>query len=241
MSDSRCLLISCWTGPRRVQDPRAVLDPLFYLKLQFQQLQKIKHSLSHIMFVFSCDLLTDIEAIQDVNYNSPNLGCNHEFIYRHNHGLSYGAWSDGFIAKPDYDYYFFLEDDYCFTYDHWDDKIVKIIRGSHDAFICGYSENPPTGKYPVHADISIGGCSGSILRRIYREYGTLPHADSADYLECEEKGQVAFSRAFPSLRSLHRDWQIPYVGADSSIKWFGPPNGRALWLPAQCLDLEEKR
>ena len=247
ITTTRALVVACWSGPRRCMDPRAVDDRAIYLKLQTHSLENVPHSLDAIYFVDSA--VPAPTPYEYYNYFHFKLPGNIEPLTRPNIGLSYGAFSDAYETFPDHDYYFFLEDDYIFTEPNWDSKMIEIMEkaekddkvetppGRSVGCVTALIQGGPTHEHPPHGAISTCVFRGACLHQIFDKRGRLPHADTADYLDSEIKGQVALFDAIQSDTSyrmidFQNHYRVPYYNADSQTEWFYPYNLQHLFLPS---------
>jgi len=129
-----CYVIAFYLGDRRRKFPAYEADKLCYVRKQIETLDRVKHSLSKIYFVFNVevghyDLLNEALKIIPKKIRDAEV----EVIVRENVGFSYGAWSD-IMDIADHDYYIFNEDDYFFIENEWDGYMVKSFEGKQN---CG--------------------------------------------------------------------------------------------------------
>lgn len=105
----KILIIASWSGWRH---PTYSSEKL--LQFQYDQLQKLDHNLDKVLLV--------------VNGRSgpKEIDLFPDKLFRDNVQGSYGAWRDGMIANPGYEWYFFLEDDYVFNLDRFDQLMVDM-------------------------------------------------------------------------------------------------------------------
>lgn len=109
---SRILIISSYNG---VRHPTGGITPGEMLRLQHEQLSKLKHNLDKILIVSN-----------QAQYPPDELELFSDVLVRGNDQGSYGAWKDGYLANPGYEWYFFLEDDYTFNLDNFDQLMIDL-------------------------------------------------------------------------------------------------------------------
>ena len=145
-----------------------------------------------------------------------------------NYGYSMGQWLKSYEERDqEYDYYIFMEDDYCPNVSYFDQKLVKIYKGKFDSGIGVLTslvegkENPEKG-YPIHFEGSVT-VSRKTLEEIYsckkwkgkpREY--LDKIDQKiDNTFCWNKArksylggyyQLTFSALFNLIGIKHKDF-----------------------------------
>lgn len=111
-----CLVVAFYFGKRETCQES---ESKKYIDAQIHNLRKYKHNLTEVIFVIAQDdrLKTEIikDDINDITY-----------IYRKNQGLSFGSWMKTVkIFRDSFDYYIFLEDDYCFVKDNFDQILIN--------------------------------------------------------------------------------------------------------------------
>lgn len=139
---NRILIIASYNGLRRWSLPNAVL-----LQKQHECLNKYKHNLDKILVVQN----------ESSDY-PPELGLFDNVIYRPNEAGSYGAWIEGYNQNPDYEWYFFIEDDYVFVHDNFDQHWIDLWD-EETSYLCSLYRNG-------HAAIANGLTRGDILKRL---------------------------------------------------------------------------
>lgn len=144
------LVIACWSGPRRHEkDPIVCAKAPFqdsglsYLRKQVGCLSRLEHSLTQITLVFSHDPSCPEEYNKFVGELPGRIG--NAYVVKHfrhtNKGISYGSWAyavDSF--KNLFDYYIFLEDDYCFVKDNFDWKLMRMYDERCE-YMCSYRKD----------------------------------------------------------------------------------------------------
>lgn len=115
---TRILIIVSYVGPRHWSQFHAS----DMLRIQAEQLRSLHHSLDKILIVvprwehYSQEYEDALALFSDVMRvpNGPQA--------------SYGAWRDAYLANPGYEWYFFLEDDYMFYQDDFDQKMIDMWK-----------------------------------------------------------------------------------------------------------------
>lgn len=116
------------------------------LKIHLNQLYTVKHSINTI-------IITKAEVDKDVitynNYYPTSYRFSDVKEYEViNQGFSNGQWLRAYEKEPDYDYYFFCEDDYCPAIDNFDSEMINIYKQKFPNNI-GFLSNLIQG-YPKH-------------------------------------------------------------------------------------------
>lgn len=251
---STCLIVACWKGDRRAQDPRVAGDPDWYLKQQIERLNRIPSGLQEAVFVWNNQALP-AGAPQDKPWPE-GLGrverCASRWIERPNIGISYGAFSAGYAAvRGKYEYYIFTEDDYIFTSPHWDQKLAAWlddlgpVTGMLCGLVCPLHVQPGRQPPDTHPGIAIWASPAAALEKVWdRCEGKLPHyendpASRCDYYLHEVHGQVALGQAFNKcglrMADIGSKYRIPFHNVQGQIKVYHEEHQEALFMPVQCL------
>ena len=129
------LVIACWGGSRAAPDPVYEKDGGSYIKGQLNYLNRYKHNLSQITFMANYSAKRNYNEMVD-KIPKKIQGTPVKVIRRANEGISYGAYNQAFLRYRDqFDYYIFLEDDYVFCHDYFDEILVKLFNQKEN---CGY-------------------------------------------------------------------------------------------------------
>jgi|SRR5579859_4525156 len=196
----RILIIASYNGHRHPAIPAAQL-----LEYQYRQLSKLQHNLDKIVVVINGDewrnsLLLKIEEgklipepVPDFSDYQKALDLFPSRLLRPNTQGSYGAWRDGYLMYPGYEWYFFLEDDYVFNIDHFDQLMIdmwkpkatyltELIQENHASISNGmtrgdvvtdWSKLPATDIYDAHLQMNWHKCFGETgLIDIAEQYST---------------------------------------------------------------------
>jgi hypothetical protein len=124
-----CLIIAFYIGNREFCNANQAEK---YMDIQMKILQKVKHNINKIIFVISCDSITnnelDIKEKDGITY-----------IYKRNYGLSFGSWCEAIkYLKDSYDYYILCEDDYVFVKDNFDKILVEEYKTINAEYMITY-------------------------------------------------------------------------------------------------------
>src|SRR5579859_1483367 len=145
----KILIIASWWGDRH-----PTMKSSRMLEFQFSQLQKLKHGLDKVLLV--------VNGMA----GPPEIDLFQDKLFRENTQGSYGAWKDGMIANPGYEWYFFLEDDYVFNLDHFDQLMIdmwkpgatylaEMIAGEHASISNGMTWGGITPDWSRLPEVSI--------------------------------------------------------------------------------------
>lgn len=208
-------VIATWGGDRRGGHKDIV-----YCKKAIEQLEKLNHNLTQVTLAV-CDAQEQSpEFLSYINTLSSSLPI--KIFHRKNKGLSYGAYSDVFAHyKTEFDYYIFMEDDYYFCRNNFDDELINLFEStSNCGYVCGFVSQANKKRWMGNSN---GISSSSVLSEVFNYYGKLPHDESCSGVTyTEESGQVTFSDAFTNLgytladitkdfEVLHYYWQHLHV------------------------------
>lgn len=234
-------IIACWSGKRRLQNPRYNSNPAYYLTQHLNALKEIDTSaLSQITLVINENnpeppLFT--QAITAVPTEINNVPVH--ILRRPNIGMSYGAWVHAFqtFPPPKFKYAIVMEDDYMPSHSNMIQELITEIKRETSpptAYVCSYFKKT-VPCHPAHAAISNGIINLSLLQE--KNLLTLPYSDSKsnDYGSNEEKGQVGQSQAMINANLKVRDYidrfSSPFMQANGQIVIYGDPQFPSLIKP----------
>lgn len=204
-------VLCCWSGDRRTPDVRRQVDSTFYLRTHLRSLRDRRHQLDQITIMVPTNLKEPPEFREFLRAIPSQIqGAKVVVVDRPNVGMSYGSLSDCFARyRTEFDYYFFMEDDYVFTLDNFDKIHVDEMEADPKCgYLCGLAW---TNGLPLHAGIANGIMRASALERVFAaNRGTIPHADNANYGLNERVGQVGQSQAIIAQGFTLRDWAKKY-------------------------------
>lgn len=146
VGSGRILIIASYNGSRHYSSG---ITPAQMLRIQAAQLSKLRNNLDRVLVVVN-------EAPEDPDYDKALMSFMNAI--RVPHGSSYEAWRDGFLHRPDHEWYFFLEDDYTFFLDDFDQRMIDMWT-PETVYLSSRFENN-------HAAISNGLIRGETLRQI---------------------------------------------------------------------------
>jgi len=171
------LIVVYYFGARRRQTIQERLNPLFCLENQVKFLLKYKHQLDQITFVVN-------GGIPD-GYNQTIKPLKEKYnivtINRENTGLSYGGFSEA-VSKyiEDFDFFIFLEDDWVFCHDNFDQYLFeKFRKNKNTSMVCAVSsKNDPASHalHGEHASVSIYCSSKEKIKEIIKNQGHFPYS-----------------------------------------------------------------
>ena len=153
-------IVSLFFGTRRVQSQGYRADRLEYLNKHLEQLGKLEHNISKVIFVINEETqreFSKIETQRAIEKISNFKSIDSSVIVRENEGYSYGAW-DAALKKysKDFDYCFLIEDDYAPVVDNFDEKFREYFsKDERLGYVCQLWWNHKGGTV-FHAGISNG-------------------------------------------------------------------------------------
>lgn len=170
-------------------------------------------------------------------------------LRRENNGLSYGSFSDAYGAfreELDVDYWIFVEDDWTFLKDDFDQELVEMLELLEAGYLCGLVDR--IGRHNVlHAAISNGIAASEVLERVWEHNGgRFPYTDTRGRKAYYgQGGQVKFSYAFVSAGYSIADvtqfgyrapfWQV------RRVEIFDPERDEAFMAPVQMFENPGRR
>jgi len=204
-------VLCTWSGARRTPDMRVRADPAFYLKQHMKSLRLLRHSLDQITVMVPENFNEPPEFREFLN-EIPRQVQNASVVVmeRPNVGMSYGSMSDCYAKyRTEFDYYFFMEDDYVFTLDDFDKLHTDVMEADEKCgYLCGLAWALP--GLPLHAGIANGVMRASALEAVFQEHNQIPHANGTNYSHNEMAGQVGQSQAILAKGFTLRDWKHKY-------------------------------
>jgi hypothetical protein len=153
VGSGRILIIASYNGNRH--NTRGI-SPAQMLRIQYSQLNKLKHDLDRVLIV-----VNEPGSGVDDDYEKALMLFPHQIKTPNTNQGSYGGWRDGFLAYPDHEWYFFLEDDQTFFMDNFDQLWIDLWTPDTSYLATQISEG-----YNRHASMSSGLIKGEVLREI---------------------------------------------------------------------------
>jgi hypothetical protein len=234
-------IIACWSGSRRANFKPYEDNKIWCIERHIEMLKRRKHDLSQIMLMvshnpeepeyyrrFLNELPTKIQSARVGVWDRPN------------EGISYGSFANAYeICRDSFDYYIFVEDDYCFPLDNFDRKLVELYESKKPAgYMSGLFRNN-------HSSLPHGIAHSSVLEGVYKHCGGLPYTSPQTEL-LGDKGygdynQLAFSMGFSfagfPLYDVLSDYCAAYLDpAGEPITTFGNPIKPLIMCPVQLAD-----
>jgi hypothetical protein len=204
VGSGRILIIASYNGSRHYTRG---LTPAQMLRIQSSQLSKLKNDLNRVLLVVN-------EAQPDPDYDKALMLFQDQIKIPNSNQGSYGAWRDGFFDQPDFEWYFFLEDDYTFFLDSFDQLMIDMWSPGTSYLANKVDGN--YGEYGQHASISNGLIKGETLRSI--------NWDRFDATSQYGDAQICWSRLFDltGLKDITHLYAHPFwTGAD--LIWTDSP------------------
>jgi len=224
-----CYIINFYFGDRRKTVNSYIDDKLYFLKQQINFLEKYSHNLDKI--IFSCNIeLEHYKFVSKIFKLVPKYIQNAEVEvhFRENYGLSYAAWSDGYIRNEDkYDYFIFNEDDYFYVQNNWDRYLINKFNQYDDCgFLCPITREPHHwNDYKKHAGHSATISSNKVLKEIKNKFGFLPHSDKKEYNINAKLGQIN-----QTFSAIELGYNIYDIRDDFRVSFAWTENdGRDIW------------
>ena len=219
-------VLCAWSGPRRVRDAKVYEDPTYYLRVHLDALKRQRHTLKQITIVVPHnpteppDFRQFIQALPSKIRDADVV-----VVERPNVGMSYGSFADVYARyRTEFDYYFFVEDDYIFVQHDFDQAHLKLMREDP---ACGYLcavASDLGGRFPLHAAVPHGLFRTAALEAVFARRGRIPHGTDATYSRSERDGQIGQSQAIIGAGYRLRDWsgryRVSFREADFSITHF---------------------
>lgn len=223
-------------------------DPTSYLREHLRSLGRLEHHLRQITVVLSSDEGGDLCP----EWMPASIGtADVSFRQRPNKGMSYGAFSDavvdhlGDLRTGYFTHFIFMEDDYVFTHDHFDELIVEEQASRPDCgFLCGETSPDPDNGGKVVAGAFLGVAKRGPLLWICDRNGRLPYSDGGhsyiDGVYGQKQQSFQFQYGGYTVESWLSRWSTAYynahVGEGGLVRWFGRTDSRAMVVPVQVLD-----
>ena len=233
------LVITSYCGARR----QLYNNPVSDLMIHYDWLHTISHSLDLVTIVCTSDsngfTKKYIETIDRFKY-SKDIKC--DIIFRENNGASYGSFSDAFAKhSSDFDYYYFLEDDYAVTEDNFDDYLIDQIKsdktiGYVPAFSGRKDQMPhgsiPSGMFSTSALVAAAG-DGRIIYGTENSYWGAQGYESTQYLQAQQ----ILDSGYKIVDNINRrrSWFLGSTNDHETIMCFEYEKfDKQLIVPTQC-------
>lgn len=209
----RVLVIASYYGEDRH-------NPYNYLNPQLESLGRLKHSLDDVVVV-----VNEGQATEDYLRSLDEFS---KVLYRPNVCGSYGAWNFAWETYGDkYEWYFYLEDDYVFNMDNFDDKLIAMWEPEM-GHLCSYQVIHPV--YGWHMAMVNGLISADGWRAAdFSHFNTLKSRPAYDS-EIQVHWGNAFIRSSLAVKSIVPTYNTPFYGAGVTRSWCDAP---AIITPAQ--------
>lgn len=176
-------IVNAWLGSRTNGNTKT------YIHEHLETLYSLEHNLSQITIVFPYHPNIFSNEILKLKEITKIKSTPVEFLHRENAGISYGSYSHAYFQYLDkFEYYIFIEDDYAFVEDNFDETLVNMINERKNCgYLCSLVWEPPITCHKKHGAISNGIAKEAALKKILLQHGNLPyHGES----------QVVFTHAF---------------------------------------------
>jgi hypothetical protein len=217
-------VLCCWSGPRRMQDPRYENCRTFYIDKHIRTLEKYKHNIDQITVVVAHNPHEPDYYRYFLDNCLPGKIQNASvfILDRPNLGMSYGSFADTYkIYRTQFDYYFYIEDDGIFMQHHFDQIHLKRMKENPN---CGYlCCHIACNGYGDHAAISTGFFRSTALERVFQMCGEIPHTKDADYGNVQLISQAGISHTIMQAGYDLLDWKgiykVGYRHLDMRVEW----------------------
>ncbi len=129
-------------------------------------------------------------------------------LNRKNYGMSFGAYNHAFKKlNHKYDFFLFTEDDIIVCRENYLKIGIEILKKTKKAGFLSYVHTTKVNKsyfeiigekkyVPISCHGAIGLSSTTLLKKIYKKCGKLPHFKGNDYVKNIAFGEVAFPNSF---------------------------------------------
>ena len=198
------------------------------LKTHLEKINSLQHSLSQIT-IMKAKSNNDYKKYYNIDDLIKTFNIPIKIIDCENYGYSMGQWLKAYELFPDFDFYVFMEDDYCGGMDHFDTILLECYNkqfpdniGLLCSLVEGSSKYKDIGGYPIHWGGSIF-INKNTLRKLYtfpkwennpRKWLDLidKHIDPYFNWEWQRKGylggyyQVSLSHLFTLSNIRHNDY-----------------------------------
>lgn len=218
-------VVACWFGDRRVPNEEYAKDRAHFVNAHIEQMSKLQaNKISTIIFV-----LNDPKFA--INVPKEIAGKEVRVLRRNNVGMSYGAWDHAYQTyKNEFDNYFFIEDDYIPTLDHFDNIFLKKMR-NNTGYVCSLYMR-------AHSAISNGLVSTQTLKSIRG----IPHPSNSNYGDNERVGQLGMSRKIEAagwkIDHVGDDYCVPFLTHVNDVIYYGNAEAPIIIAPV-CLEREK--
>ena len=239
-------IVSLYFGERRVEAAEYKRDKLFYLRKHTEQLSKLKHSCSKIVFVINqvslhkkevAKTFRAVKLIRDFEVKHPDKKV--YILVRKNLGMSYAAWDEALKRRcKDVDYAFLIEDDYCPVSNNFDEKFLHYFtKNKKLAYVCqlwlrGF--NKWQCEFPQSMNLHAAMSNGLLSVGAYFSSGGFKIHYGTGYLE-GERNQRHFLDPLKDRGYEFRDngdvYRNDFLNHPDELKLYGNKDGEDLILP----------
>uniref|UniRef100_A0A6C0CJY4 Uncharacterized protein n=1 Tax=viral metagenome TaxID=1070528 RepID=A0A6C0CJY4_9ZZZZ len=235
---SRCLILATYNGDYTQSERNARVVPVNNLKVVLDHIVRNTNanSWNKIIVAVACESNPQNvnkqydEYLQSIDY--PNV----EVLRKQNDKwLSYSSYYEAYKKYPDYDTYYFFEDDYMPT-----DKLIQLVNNklAKVDYIFGYINH----KHPIeHASHALCISKGSILKTVFQNYyvvmASFNHAHQIAFYMMFKKYSQFKSSDLSDTRCI-----IPFYRTKTNdiILYFGNWNQEIIIYPTQYFYLNKK-
>jgi hypothetical protein len=229
-------IVSLFFGPRRVQSQAYRKDRLAYLSKHLDQLKKLNHNVSKVIFVINehdhRSGRIETERASEMISNFKDISSS--VIIRENEGYSYAAWDAGLKKhSKDFDYCLLVEDDYAPVANNFDEKFREYFdKDDKLGYVCQLWWNHG-GCTDFHAGISNGLIKTSAY--LSTEGFELTNFGSKDSYNRGIENQKFFLNSLIKKGYTARDigdkYRNYFLNHRSELKLYGNKDGEDLILP----------
>jgi hypothetical protein len=245
-------VIATWSGVKTKRNENFYKwgrpTPDEVLKVHLQQLVKFRHTLSQITIMKPyCDPTIQCVGYYDIDEEIKNLNVPVVLVDCENIGYSNGQWLKSYeMYRDTFDYYIFIEDDYCPHADNFDELLLSCYHkkfSNNIGKLCGFAEGYPKAKhhFPLHYD-SIVLLSQLTLSMLYSHplwcWNSEPRLwlskdieDTRAMIKLKKKyiggfNQINFSLLFTKLgiplEDYADDYPVPYFEESNNLMYYLP-------------------
>lgn len=215
---SSILVIASYWGQRHGDT-----SPIFMLEKQLESLQ-LKNHLDRVLVVATQHEVSGLYA--DILAKFP------EVVYRSNISGSYGSWKYAWdLCGSEYDWYFFLEDDYVFALDDFDQRMIELFDDNLGYLCSLYVDNHiyhPTIRH--HASVSNGLVHRRALEKA--DFSSMMGLDIYDN-RCQTRWSWALEETGYKVRDFLPHYDAPFYTGSNIWRFNDNP---ILIKPVQMFD-----
>lgn len=186
--------------------------PENYLREHLKKLLSLKHNLAQITIVKAKPSPT--EPVWNKFYNIDDLtkkfNCPVIQMECPNFALSYGQYLHSFKKFPNFDYYCFIEEDYCAAVDNFDEVLLKIYKThfpNNIGYLCSYAPTKPV----FHAAFEFGLISKLTMQQLFEHFADpFVEFNGLKHGQIQIKFSDLFLNSGVKIEDFNKEYHTPY-------------------------------